>query len=89
MSNYTKRINKRNREIAEYVDEMAKCYGAQFLASIPEENAEVLKSFDHPKLPDSDLSLYDYISWMCGQGWHKKAKSLYSEYFDLTEVASA
>ena len=79
--NRAKRERKRNREIAESVQEMALAYGRDFIRDMDEETREQLKSMPHPKRPDLDyLTAYSYIEWMCVEkGWHKKAKALVEE----------
>ena len=78
--NRAKRDRKRNREIALQVEEMAKSYGQDLLNDMDQETREQLQSLPHPKCPNwQEASAYSYIEWMCGKGWHKKAKAVIAE----------
>ena len=75
----TKSRARKQREIQRYVMDLAEGYGNEFLKSLTPEQELQLAGMPHPKIPQSDLTAYDYISWMCGKGWHKKAKSVFAE----------
>ena len=75
---------KRDRDIQKWVGEMAECYGEKFLKSISAVDEADLRAMPHPKIPKSDLTAFDYISWMCGKGWHKKAKAVFAELTTTT-----
>lgn len=75
----TKSAARKQRDIDKFVMDLAEGYGNEFLKSITTEEKEQLQAMPHPKIPRSDLTAFDYISWMCGKGWHKKAKAVFSE----------
>ena len=70
---------RKERDIQKYVMDLAEGYGNEFLKSLTTEQELQLAGMPHPKIPKSDLTAYDYISWMCGKGWHKKAKKVFEE----------
>ena len=75
----TKSRARKQREIDAYVMDLAQGYGNEFLKSLTPEAKTKLEGLPHPKIPQSELTAYDYISWMCGKGWHKKAKKVFEE----------
>ena len=82
--NRRKRDRKRQREIREMVDEMAKSYGQDLLRDMDEETRETLASMPHPSCPDwKEKSALSYIEWMCEKGWHKKAKKKIEELLEI------
>ncbi|MDB4616762.1 hypothetical protein OAE23_01520 [Synechococcus sp. AH-551-E11] len=70
---------RKQRDIDKYVMDVAQGYGNEFLKSLTKEQELQLAGMPHPKIPQSDLTAYDYIKWMCGKGWHKKAKKVFEE----------
>ncbi|MDA7491200.1 hypothetical protein N9A81_01885 [Synechococcus sp. AH-707-M23] len=77
---------RKQRDIERYIMDVAQGYGEKFLASITPEQEQQLAGIPHPKLPNSDLTAMDYIAWMCGKGWHKKAKALFNELITGTNT---
>ena len=85
--NRRNRERKRQREIREMVNELAKSYGQKLIAEMEEDTRELLKSMPHPKCPNwKEKSAYDYVFWMCEKGWHKKAKKFIEETLTPIEL---
>ncbi len=84
MSNYEKRIAKRNRRIQRDVMEMAKSYGADYLNELTTEDKDFLSKATHPSI--EDLNGLDYVTWMCEHGYHKKAKAFAEQILTPVEL---
>ncbi len=80
----TRNQKAKEKRVRKYIQATAESYGTEFLKSLTPEQELQLAGMPHPKIPQSDLTALDYITWMCGKGWHKKAKAVFAELTTTT-----
>ena len=69
--------NVSRQKIQEYVMDLAQGIGQRLLRELPAETRLVLEKQPHPKIEGK--TNYDYVSWLCLQGYHKKATTVINE----------